>query len=234
VSIFKHQAGTYTQLFTQTLGISGFSLLCFVVGPLIVQQGYMLNLRAVLKKELSDIRNRQPGQPMNITDSIDDLGALLEWAMLVPAGKVMYYAKTPLAITSMKDVRRMVDRMRTNILITVARDFPDGSMQCYLQAWFFCIVFPFSGSFDKIQMLVNIILSAIGVIGDSFDLLGQNRVITVLIALILLTSVSFALIRTVGCFVCESSVLGLGMELFTCIPEASILHEGWIPGVLPG
>lgn len=237
--VFQHD-GLYGSLM-DWLGIEGLAFWSFITGPILIQFGYMWHLKQKLDTEREEALARvgtkdEDGgfQSMGITDSIDDLGALMIWATLTPAGKVMDLAAVPLEIEDEDDAKRLWDRMLTFTWVTAARNIPDGIIQMTLQAWFLCLVFPGIDFTIKIQLLLNIVLASVGVVADSIDLIMMNRRATVLVGVMLLSMMSFGAARTIGAFLCESSVLQPGWSLSTCIPNGMIDHGNWTSGALPG
>jgi len=222
------------------LGIEGLALWSFIAGPIIIQFGYMAYLNHKLDKERDEAKERvgmkdEEGEivSMSITDSIDDLAALMTWATLTPAGKVMSLAAVPLELEDMDDVHRLWDRMLTETWVVAARNIPDGVIQMTLQAWFLCLVFPGIDFTIKAQLLLNIILASVGVVADSIDLIMMNRRATVLVGVLMLSMMFFGTARTIGAFMCESSILGTGFTV-SCIPNGHIDHGNWTSGALPG
>merc|ERR1712032_1175107 len=94
------------------LDITGLAVMSFITGPVLIQFGYMFWLRRKLDKELQEAQDKKPGEDMKITDSVDDLSALMQWAMLTPAGKVFSLAAVPVNIDDDEDVDRLWDRMK--------------------------------------------------------------------------------------------------------------------------
>jgi hypothetical protein len=222
------------------LGIEGLALWSFIAGPIIVQFGYMAFLNHKLDKERDEAKERvgmkdEEGQivTMAITDSIDDLAALMTWATLTPAGKVMSLAAVPLELETMDDVHRLWDRMLTETWVVAARNIPDGVIQMTLQAWFLCLVFPGIDFTIKAQLLLNIILASVGVVADSIDLIMMNRRGPVLVGVLMLSMMFFGTARTIGAFACESSILATGFTV-ACVPNGLIDHGNWTSGALPG
>jgi len=223
-----------------SLGIEGIALWSFITGPIVIQFGYMFFLKHKLDKEREEAKERvgmkdEDGnvESMAITDSIDDLGALMNWATLTPAGKVMSLAAVPLDLEDEEDVKRLWDRMLTSTMVVAARNIPDGVIQMTLQAWFLCLVFPGVDFTIKAQLLLNIVLASVGVVADSIDLILMNRRATVLVGALLLSMMFFGTARTIGAFACESSIIQTGLTV-TCIPNGIIDRGNWTSGALPG
>jgi len=217
------------------LGIAGLSALSFLLGPLAIQFGYMFWLRRKFQVEFEEAQEKQAGQTLDITDSLDDLGALAEWAMLKPIGKVMELASVPIKLTSQEDVDRLWDRTLTQCLVAAARNIPDGILQIELQSWFLCIVFPGIDWTIKAQLLFNIVLAGVGVFGDAVDLLLANRRVTVGTAMLLLGMMLFGVSRTIMAFYCKTSIESVGVTLFHCVPVGKITPIGnYTSGTLPG
>eukprot|EP00408_Alexandrium_pacificum_P022738 CAMPEP_0171184318 /NCGR_PEP_ID=MMETSP0790-20130122/15728_1 /TAXON_ID=2925 /ORGANISM="Alexandrium catenella, Strain OF101" /LENGTH=464 /DNA_ID=CAMNT_0011649313 /DNA_START=91 /DNA_END=1485 /DNA_ORIENTATION=- len=221
--------------FIDWFGISGLAQVSFITGPIIIQFGYMVFLRCKLNKELREASERFPGEDMEVMDSMDDLAALMNWAMLVPAGKVLEMAALPINLDGEEDVERLWDGIKTKVYVYLARDLPDGIMQMNLQAFFFCLVFQGAALPLKLQLLLNIILAGGPVLIDSLDLIFMNRRITTLAGFLLfLLAAVFGGARTIGAFVCESSITGIFEQTFACVPPGIIEVTGWASGTLPG
>jgi len=213
------------------VGIAGFAHLSFITGPIVIQFGYMFFLCFKIKEELAEAAEKTPGHDMDVTDSMDDLGALMQWAMLTPAGKVMDLAALPLRLEHEDDIERLWDRMLTQVWVTLARNIPDGIMQMNLQAMFFCLVNVNIDWSVRAQLLLNIVLASIGVIADSIELIFMNRRLTATAGLAMLAMLFFGIVRTIGAFVCEDSVTGVFGETFTCL---QIDVGNWTSGIMPG
>merc|ERR1712008_360490 len=236
--VFQHD-GLYGKMM-DWLGVEGLALWSFIAGPIFIQFGYMLYLNHKLDKEREEAKARvgkcdEEGEilSMSITDSIDDLGALMTWATLTPAGKVLDLAAIPLELEDEADVHRLWDRMLTNTWVVAARNIPDGVIQMTLQAWFLCLVFPGIDFTIKAQLLLNIILASVGVVADSIDLIMLNRRATVLVGGVMLGMMFFGTARTIGAFACDSSILAAGFSI-GCLPPGLIDHGNWTSGALPG
>jgi len=215
-------------------GIHGLAVFSFLLGPIVVQFGYMLFLKNKLDTEMEDAKKAEPGKPMKIVDSIDDLGALMNWGMLNPAGKVLHLAAVPVNLDERDDIERLWDRMKTEVMVVLARDLPDGVMQMTLQAWFLCVVFPGIDGPTRAMLCVNILLASVGCLADAFDLISMNRRVTVAAGFFLLMLLSFGFIRTAGAFTCDSSIVGVSFRLH-CLPNDLIHGRGnWTSGTLPG
>merc|ERR1711956_29148 len=200
----------------------------------VIQFGYMFWLRSQFQVELREAKTKQAGETLDITDSVDDLGALAEWAMLKPIGKVMELASVPIHLNSNADIDRLWDRTVTQCLVAAARNIPDGILQMELQSWFLCIVFPGIDWTIKAQLVFNIVLAGVGVLGDSVDLILANRRVTVGTAMLLWGMMLFGVSRTFMAFYCPSNVESVGITLFHCVPSGSIDHGNWTSGTLPG
>merc|ERR1712159_293318 len=103
----------------------------------------MLWLRRKLQKEVRDlddaVKNPQGRQQMDVMDSVDDLGALMCWAMMGPAGRVLDLACIPTEVRGAKDLERFWDRLKTKCFIMLAKNFPDGILQLGVQSWFLAL-----------------------------------------------------------------------------------------------
>jgi len=236
--VFQYD-GVYGEMMDM-MGIEGLAFWSFITGPILIQFGYMWFLKNKLDREREEARAKvgktdEEGEieSMEITDSIDDLGALMSWATLTPAGKVIDLAAVPLDIEDDEDVHRLWDRMLTFTWVTAARNIPDGVIQMTLQAWFLCLVYPGIDFSIKAQLLLNIILASVGVVADSIDLIMMNRRATVLVGVALLSMMFFGTARTIGAFTCESSIVKPGFTI-ACIPNGLIDHGNWTSGALPG
>uniref|UniRef100_A0A7S4RLE1 Uncharacterized protein n=1 Tax=Alexandrium monilatum TaxID=311494 RepID=A0A7S4RLE1_9DINO len=223
------------QDFMAWMGIAGLAHVSFITGPILIQFGYMLCLNRKIRTELKEADGRFPGEDMEVMDSVDDLAALMNWAMLAPAGKVLEMAALPLNLDGDEDVERLWDGMKTKVYVYLARDIPDGIMQMNLQAFFFCIVFQQVAWSVRLQLLLNIVLAGGPVLLDSVDLLLMNRVLTVLPGLVMLVLVVFfGGYRAAGAFFCDSHLTGVFGQVFTCLPVGEIDVGNWSSGELPG
>mmetsp|Transcript_55039 Transcript_55039/g.160634 ORF Transcript_55039/g.160634 Transcript_55039/m.160634 type:complete len:458 (+) Transcript_55039:61-1434(+) len=217
------------------VGIAELAQLSFITGPICIQFGYMLHLRHKLNRELKEAEERLPGQDMEVTDSIDDLAALMNWALLIPAGKVLEMAALPINLDGPEDAERLWDGIKTKVYVYLARDIPDGIMQMNLQAIFFCLVFQRIGWSVRLQLLLNILLAGGTVVVDAFELVFMNRRMTVLAGFTMLVLVvAFGGARTAGAFLCDSAITGLFLKGFECLPVGQVDMGNWTSGELPG
>eukprot|EP00928_Gymnodinium_smaydae_P056092 TRINITY_DN39517_c0_g1_i1.p1 TRINITY_DN39517_c0_g1~~TRINITY_DN39517_c0_g1_i1.p1 ORF type:complete len:516 (+),score=66.39 TRINITY_DN39517_c0_g1_i1:48-1550(+) len=230
-SAFEHDG---LRQIADRIGIEGLAFGSFVLGPVIIQFSYMLFLRCKLKKELEEASEKKPGQVMDVTDSIDDLGALMAWARLAPAGKVMDLAAVPINLDGDEDVDRIWDRLKTSVWVALARDIPDGVFLMFLQSWFFCLVDHGIDWSTRGQLLMNIVLATITVVGDAADLIIANRRITVAAGFFLLLLLVEGIARTTCAFMCESGVKAVEPWAFSCLPYDQIARGSWKAGTLPG
>jgi len=219
------------------IGIAGVSMFFFLLGPIIIQFGYMFYLRNKLNKEIEEMKKKKPGQPMAITDSVDDLGALMAWATMVPCSKIFDMASIPVSMFAEGVPERLWDRIKTQVMVILARNLPDGVMQANLQAWFFCLVKAQVGADIQFQLVLNVVMASIGVILDAGDLFAQNRRITVAAAVLMVAPLFYGYTRTIMAFVCVS---GIGrpswFDAYECVPEEKMagVYGNWSSGVLPG
>jgi hypothetical protein len=230
--------GTVTSIYDFVLGglgISGLAILMFITGPIAIQFSYMLYLRRKLDREIAEAQEKQPGSDMHIIDSIDDLSAMMSWAMMKPVGQVFDLAAFPGSIKDPEEAAfRIWDHVRTQTFVKLANNLPDGVLQMSLQAWFLCLVVHGLDTQSKCMMLMNITLAAAPVIGDSVDLLLKNRRITVVAAAVMLMFLIPGLKRTIGAFWCDSGLLLSDYVGFTCFPDHLIVYGNWTSGTLPG
>lgn len=230
---FKHD---FARRMMDLCGLRGLAFCSFIAGPIMIQFAYMLRVRRKIQIELKEAREKRPPvTAMNVMDSVDDLGALMGWAMLAPAARVMDLASVPLNLDDDADVDRLWDRMVTQVLVVITRDIPDGVLQMYLQAWFFCLVYRCVAWPLRAQLLLNIVLASVGVCGDAIDLVLQNRRITVCAGVFLLLLLTDGFARTAGAFLCGSAVKNADWWQFRCIPVAQMRDCGnWTISDIPG
>jgi hypothetical protein len=223
----------------QAIGFHWLAILGFIIGPIVIQFSYMFLLVRNLNKEVRDLGSAENDstEQMNVTDSLDDLGALMNWAMLVPAGRVLDLATIPPQLKTKADLERLWDRIRTRCRIVLTRNIPDGILQLNVQAWFLSLTI-YNLSFpQRVMMMVNIVGASVGVLGDSVDLLVENRRYSAIVAFLMLFMLMPGFIRVGLAWTCPSGVAWPGMAeySFKCmelLPE--ITNATWKSGTLPG
>jgi len=228
--------GVQAQLM-QLVGFHWLAILGFIIGPVLIQFSYMLFLWRKLDQKVKELDTLDEAHKMNVMDALDDLGALMTWAMLTPAGKVLDLGTIPTQIATKNDLERLWDRLRTRCRIILVKNIPDGILQLNVQAWFLSLtIFNLTG-FQKFLMMVNIVGACIGVLGDSFDLLMQNRRYSAIAAFAMLIMLMPGFIRVLDAWWCPSGMAWPGMAEYSLkcmelIPE--IKNATWDSGTLPG
>lgn len=230
----------YNGVLTEIMEVVGFANLAiggFILGPIIIQFSYMFWLKKKLDEEMEEMKAKYgKHESMNMMDSIDDLGALMSWAGMVPAGRVLDLATIPTSLDDKHDVHRIWDRMKTQVFVILTRNVPDGILQLNVQAWFLCLTIRGLDFGGKVMMCVNIVGACVGVLGDSIELLTANRRLQVFSALLMLFLLVPGFVRIGMAFICASGVTYPGGSefSFSCIPGNEIANITWPSGTLPG
>jgi hypothetical protein len=229
----------------EAIGFSTLAVIGFIIGPILIQFGYMYYLKRKLDQEMQEMTEKtetNEHKDMEMMDSIDDLGAMMGWAMLVPAGRVLDLATIPTDLgnnpaENERVLVRIWDRIQTQVKIMLARNIPDGILQLNVQAWFLCLVIRGLDTSNCIMMMVNIAGACVGVIGDSVELLIANRRLTVCAAFLMLFLLVPGFVRITMAFTCASGVATPGafkIFLLDCVPLDILPNATWSSGTLPG
>ena len=181
----------------QRFGFGGFSVLLWVIGPVIIQGGIMLmHLRAFLK-ELTRCNVGPEGTSMGMSEVFDDLGAVANWAMLKPIGKLFSCAAVPLELVDENDAFRIWDKIKTDSLETLADLLPDSMFQSLLMTLHLMLSYhPWVGTFFPPFTLINKLFSIFCALASVFlsiaTMVDLDRRLTMLVGGILL---AFAMVN---------------------------------------
>jgi len=219
----------------EALGFGGLTLLSFILGPILIEGGYMMFNVYQLRGNFKMMRRKieQEGESLSGTDATRQLQVLARWAMMEPIGKLFDEMSLPEAYEDLNDAYRVWKAIKTNTVSTGSRVFCDNILQMFIQAKFLGLCYPNLSYSIIAQTVLNVVLAGADTLGSAVEMIQRNRIMTVGVGFFLLFCMAEPVIRTVCTFVCDSHIVNV-MSL-SCVPAGLVDYGNFTDaGVTPG
>jgi hypothetical protein len=190
----------------RTFGFGGFALLSWMIGPVLIQGGTMLLHAKEFTNKLQCTKQSLSTESMGMAEVFDDFGAIANWSMLKPIGKLFSCAAVPLELADSNDAFRIWDKIKTEAINAFANLLPDNLFQSWLMALHLMLLYPhWVGMFPPFALLnkiFSIFSSLASVLLGVVALVDHDRRLTMLVALILFTFMSIVVGMVGAAVVC--------------------------------
>merc|ERR1712107_543799 len=137
--------------------MGGFALLSWMIGPVLIQGGTMLLHAKEFTNKLQRTKQRLSTESMGMAEVFDDFGAIANWSMLKPIGKLFSCAAVPLELADSNDAFQIWDKIKTEAINAFANLLPDNLFQSWLMALHLMLLYPhWVGMFPPFALLNKI------------------------------------------------------------------------------
>ena len=92
--------------------------------------------------KLQRTKQRLSTESMGMAEVFDDFGAIANWSMLKPIGKLFSCAAVPLELADPNDAFRIWDKIKTEAINAFANLLPDNLFQSWLMALHLMLLYP--------------------------------------------------------------------------------------------
>lgn len=192
----------------RTLGLGGAVVASYIVGAVLIQSLLMLTslytvcfylhqARAATQDEECD----ESDLHMGMSECLDDVGVLADWAMLGPVAKVFSLAAIPLEFEDENDAYRLWEHIRAEVLRVLVHILPDTIFSMYLQVILLRLI-PDSNVKAKVYGALSILFSWASAMNKARNMLRLGHVLPVTSALVIIFLGLFPAKGAVRAFIC--------------------------------